>query len=1393
MDLTVTVVDASTGGSADLRVTAPGAAPAAPVLASLRQALGADPEAPLSVDGRPVAAEGTVADCGIADGQVIRVGGAVSRPQHIATVLVIASGPAAGHRIALSDGDRLIGRDLNCDVAVADASISRRHLRITTVSGTTTVTDLNSANGTLVDGEPLLPQLPARLAIGATVSIGDSELRVVEEPPSAATAPLLDGQPIIHRAPRLLAPTAPVEVSFPPPPPTPLPVRVPMLAAITPLIAGVALSLLLHQWQFLAFTALSPIMILGQAGSDRRSSRRSAREAAGSHDRATAEAGELLAAALAAERLRRRVAAPDISELTGAATARTRALWQRARNDPDALTLRLGRGNLPSDVRVVGGPGPAMVTDVPICVSLREVAVLGLCGPSALTAGLVRSLVIQAATLHSPADLRIVVLAPGRAQEWAWARWLPHLMARDEACTALFGLDDEQLRTRVAELTGRAVRDSDLEPHTLVIVDGAAGLRNSAAVLSLLERRAPTTSILWSATDERDLPGACQGVVRLFRAPRTELDFTRAGRADRSPATPDLVSPSVAEAAARALAPLRTARSETGDLPRTVRWADLNPVDVRARSDATRSLLKHWALGPSTAVILGQGADGAVRVDLGRDGPHALIAGTTGSGKSELLLSLVAGLAAANAPDQLSLLLIDHKGGAAFDQCAGLPHTIGVVTDLDGATTQRALLSLTAELRRREQLLAAVGATDLHTYRESGRGNNPLARLVIVVDEFASLAEEQPEFVGGLVGIAQRGRSLGVNLVLATQRPDGAVSADIRANTRLRICLGVARDNDSRDVIDCPDAASISRTTPGRGYLRIGPGELQAFQTAQIGGTRPSPSRPTITVSPVTMLGDVRPPITADPAARTDLDLLVQAANDAAASLGCATPPPPWLPPLPDRLTVSELPAIDQPAVVAWALLDLPATGRQRPLCLDLTRGDTTLIAGTARSGRTTAAATMATTAAARVPPERLRIWAVDASSGLRALADLPHCGAVVPAHDTERVERLLAHLSDEVARRRQAPNGEGPALMVVIDSWEGLAAGGDLRDGGRLGDTVLRLATEGPSAHLHVIITCDRGGLIGRLGAAASNKLVLRLADPGDFALIGMSGRDLPGDLPAGRGFLAADLTLAQVALLDASTVRAATAWPAPKTVVRRFAPLPHRISLSDLPAPDHSPGGHLVLGISADDLSPVLVSRAALGRSFVIAGPPGSGRSTALLLLARQLSARPIAVSCASRSPLAEHPATIWLPRDDQDHALAILDSLSGTSSPPPDVLIDDADLLAEGPLWTRLETLIREGCDGSRVIALSGTPDAIAVAFRGPLVQAKRGKVGLLLCPAGPHDGEVLGIRLPRRDLGDEPPGRGWLARGGRATRLQLADPGAQPRTELELSAFGVRRRE
>ena len=371
--------------------------------------------------------------------------------------------------------------------------------------------------------------------------------------------------------------------------------------------------------------------------------------------------------------------------------------------------------------------------------------------------------------------------------------------------------------------------------------------------------------VVAGAPSRAELPAGCGAVVAGSAAEHVYDDA-----AGPVAFVPDLVGSWWADRLSRALAPLRC--SDPTDERSDAVAGSPSSTPSAARSSRRRG----WPTGggrerapvapgrgrcrtplPSS----GAGPDGPFVVDLCRDGPHVLVGGTTGSGKSEFLRTLVTSLAISAPPEELTFVLVDFKGGAAFAACAALPHVVGLVTDLDDHLVSRALTSLRAELRRRERLLAAVGAGDLEAYhRLRPDDSEPLPRLVVVVDELRALVDELPDFVSGLVRLAALGRSLGVHLVLATQRPSGALTAEVQANVSLRIAFRVRDRADSVDVVDDGAAADIAPSTPGRaararGGRRTGhlPGrDGRGAASAQRGGAhgarlpgRRSPRRPT--------------------------------------------------------------------------------------------------------------------------------------------------------------------------------------------------------------------------------------------------------------------------------------------------------------------------------------------------------------------------------------------------------------------------------------------------------------------------------------------------------------------------------------------------------------------
>jgi DNA segregation ATPase FtsK/SpoIIIE, S-DNA-T family len=1428
----VTVVTTGNGRRDDVTIEAPAATPIGTIVSRLRDVVGAPPDARATIgtatpqhlgDG-----EGNEASMGsfgqgvLRDGVIVTFG---AKPASAVTPsyleLRVVAGPAAGDVHPLVMGTSSVGRGHLARIGIDDPGISRRHALLSVDPDGVRVADAGSTNGTTIDGDPLGAR-PVPLRQGARLRMGASTLVVaIPDAVPISVRPTADGQLSFNRPPRLDAPdptVSGVKIGFPAEPTVRERHRLPLVATIAPLIAGVALAAIMRRPEYLLFIVLSPLMMAGQWVSDLAGHRKATRADRTDYEAALGKAARALSDALSAEAVERRRRAPDAVTLSKMASAPTARLWERRRDDTDFLLLNLGCGTVVADVDVFSDgsrttAGPPPVNDVPVTVALAKVGVLGIAGPSSTRTAMARAIVGQLAVLHSPRDLGLVLLTEAeRVEEWGWLRWLPHVQPLADATSqVLLGVDADSVATRVGELVtlieARQAAVGGGSPRAIVVlVDGARALRRMAALADVLAS-GPEVGVYAICLDEMTthLPEEC-GAVAVANSGAT-LVLAVPGVASAQDAIPDGASVTWADHLARALAPLRDdSPGKSGTLPGAVRWLAIAGFGA----DMTTDLVSRWRAGVgSTSALVGTGTDADFVVDIARDGPHALIAGTTGSGKSELLQTLIASLACSNRPDELTFVLIDYKGGAAFGACAALPHTVGVVTDLDGRLVERALASLSAELKRREAVLATAGAPNLDVFRTGG---GTLARLIIVVDEFASLAEELPDFVGGLVGIAQRGRSLGVHLVLATQRPEGVVSADIRANANLRICLGVVRESESRDVIDAGDAARISRATPGRGYARTGHGELQVFQSGRVGGWPTDDTdnaRIDVELSPFQSLCAPRVATAAergtDAAAATDLDSIVSACCSAADRLGLTAPNSPWLPPLP-ALIPAEATGDRSPLTAVLAVLDMPAAQARHYYEIDLDRIGHLVIAGSARSGRTTALRTIVGGLVASTPVRDLHVYSIDCAGGsMAALSTFPHCGAAIGAHDHERVRRLLSVLKAELVLRQSSFAAAGfgslteqravsprplPHVVVFVDGWESFLSTFEDVESGAVIDETMRLLREGASVGIHVVVTADRAGLVGRLASTVENRLVLRLADRSDFALIGLPPRAVPADMPAGRGFLTDTLAEAQVCTISmdpsgpaqvaalatiaaAARVRDAdvprSAWP------RRIDPLPSVITMVEVgtavgATSQRAGSALLTLGIGGDELAPVTIDLLEFGPGFLIAGPPRSGRSTALATMAAGLRAagwRVVAVT----------------PRDSivRDYAHETFDATQFGADATFDrglgrlaVLVDDAEIVAESPAAGVLDRLTRTARDSGHLVVIAGTTEELSVGFRGFIVDVRRARAGLLLAPRGPLDGEVLGVRLPRNIGGAVPVGRGQLIARGVVTQLQVALP-------------------
>jgi S-DNA-T family DNA segregation ATPase FtsK/SpoIIIE len=780
----------------------------------------------------------------------------------------------------------------------------------------------------------------------------------------------------------------------------------PLIATIAPLAAAGVMWAITQSPFVLMFAALSPVIAVAGVADGRRQSRRARRRAA----RERAAAIEQLTARVRdrqeRELLERRVRTP--SATFGMSEAGRTGRWT---GDAGRFaTVSLGTGTVPSAVRVAGEPVDddeltllqrfAYLENAPIEVDAT--GGIGLVGSHALTRSIARALVVQ--LVHAlPPNLLTVAAVPEIG--WDWALALPHWNPEG----------GEHNTVRVVEARSPGL-------HAPALLTNTSGKRSALIVLA-------------ESLDELTLP--CRVIVRLD-SPRSASLIAEPNLSTPGPAgapmpeyVPELLSDQQALLYAGLLAQHAhasgLARAGT-TMPDAVDFAELEHGTV---DDPAASL----------KATLGIGTDGPVTLDLVADGPHAVVAGTTGSGKSELLTTWIAALAAKYSPQSVGFLLVDFKGGSAFAPLIGLPHCLGVITDLGPAEAERALRSLKAELRRRERMLADWGVRSI---AESG---GRLGRLVIVVDEFAAMLDGFPELHALFVDIAARGRSLGVHTILCTQRPAGVVRDALLANCAMRISLRVHDALDSIAVVGTDAAAKLPAARPGRCVIA----SAGAITTAQIAVT-----------------------------SREHIDAIVL---EWSRSQGIPQRRP-WLDPLPELITLESVSPPERSSAVV-AVEDVPDEQRQS---VATWRGEDghLLITGVHRSGKTTAvqtiAAQLAESSIAVDGPEQL--W----DALMSFLENGSGNGQATTAGND------LSNLS-----------GNGQRQTLLIDDLDALIARMPSEYQDATVEALARVLREGPRRSVSVVAAVQRmTPMLRACGALFSSTLLLEQNDKHDYALAG-------------------------------------------------------------------------------------------------------------------------------------------------------------------------------------------------------------------------------------------------------------------------------------------------
>jgi len=1395
-------------------------------------------EAPtLWLSDRELLGHQTVEDSGIRAGVVIGMGGpvgGVSRPPALYQLEVFA-GPDQGWRAELTAGTHLVGRAQYPQFR--DRDMSRLHAQIDITDVGATVRDRDSSNGTTLDGVKVgsAPEEAVEIVSGQILSLGQNRAILTALPePDVKLRPFPDDPSILrfNRPPRVRRTVKSQEVTLQPPPGDREKRALLSVALyfLLPVAGAVIAATVLRQPMYLLFGLMGPAMGLGSMFAESRLGSKRHRRESELYAAASAAANEQLAAALTEERADRHRRFPSPAAVVRFALGPNSRLWERHPTDEDFLELRVGIGDVAATTRVksniVGESEPLILSAVPLTVDLRSAGVVGIAGDDRWTEEVARWLLMQLAGMHSPADITLCLVTESQGDRWQWMRWLPHAMPIVPAAAVVnVGLSPATIEARLGELsdvlTGRvesrlAGRNAARNQKAIVVVvDGARDLSAYAGLTRLLDD-GPDHGIytICIETERQELPKECQSfLVQSSRQSGRATLYIPGG--DELHVICDSSSPEDADQLARAISPLRDVSSpgSGGHLPELV---PLLPL-LELNSTEPEVVRDYWMRNPRrTRVPVGVTAEGPYTIDLDDDGPHALVAGMTRMGKSEFLRTWIAALGATNHPETLNFLLFDYKGNAAFQDCARLPHTVETITDLDEDIAERALASLGAELKRRERVLSAARAQDLAQYVELGAPGGPLPRLMIVIDEFRALITAVPAFVDGLVDVAARGGSLGLHLVLATQKPSGnVVSPHIKSQTNLRVALRVADTTDSTEIMDSPVAAHISPLARGRAFARVGQSSLIPFQAALIGRRRVRTRQSSVDVTPAPWYSldsvvDDTDENAADPR-DTDLAALVEQLRSAAQLAGIKEQEPPWRPRLKTVVTAAEVSALQKantsPLSIPYGLEDRPWEQDQVASTFDIDTQHSLLIAGESQSGRTTCLRTIAGQIALRCNPDDVHLYAIDCGAGqLNALATLPHVGIVAGRREVGRIARLLERLTGEVRNRQEvlaavgaadinehraiAPcNAHLPYVVLLIDRWEGFLSELDTLDGGRLTDMVIELLTEGVSAGFRLIVTGDRRALTGRLPAYIETKIVLRFRDPNDYTMAGLTRA--PSSPPAaGRGFRVSDRVEIQLATLshdpsgkEQTTAIAALATRLPEMNPRNnppfiIEPLPTRIRFEDvagLASPDPPPLTPLI-AVGGDTLMPISVDLLNEGPGFVIGGPRRSGRSNALCVIVESLiqGGSQVVLLSPRRSPLrtlkerAGVAALVTGTNPDPVVVGELLNPLDG----PLAVVIDDGELLLGADIQDLLQQVAREGSDNGHVLIVAGTTQDLLSVSRGYTAEARKGRTGLLLRPENPQQGALFGTTsLLRTEMAPAPPGRGFLFRNGVRMPVQV----------------------
>ena len=1084
----------------------------------------------------------------------------------------------------------------------------------------------------------------------------------------------------------------------------------------------------------------------------------------------------------------------ELSTLVG-----SRRMWERGPDDSDALEVRVGTGpttlctpiNVPDSgatedldpvcavsmrqtIKAVG-----TVPDMPVVIQLQAFRFLSVSGmastrgeePADPSRDMVRAMVLQMALAHGPETCGIEAIGG----QWEWLKWLPHARTPEKA------------RFRILIVDG-------------VLTTGTEDFFHDDSFTTIIEVGGAPSSALRVRAEHEGLSLVAGEQLQVV---------TAAGVEDLG--SPDGMSTAGATLLARSMASYRRPDSTSGrrgsDLMGLLGYRDVEELAAsgmwHGREGSARLMVPIGidTVGQPVTVDLKESAHGGM-------GPHGLCIGATGSGKSELLRTLVTALAATHSPDELNLVLVDFKGGATFLGCDRLPHTSAVITNLEEESTlvERMYDAISGEMNRRQELLRTAGnfanVSEYNASVTAVREHGPLPALVIVVDEFSELLGQHPDFAELFVAVGRLGRSLHVHLLLASQRLEEGRLRGLDSHLSYRIGLKTFSSAESRQVLGVTDAYHLPGQ-PGAGYLKSDAEALARFQASYVSGPlprralaedsgdHPAPTRGRVqlfhgwsqeeeSASAAVVLDD----------STTVLTEVVRAAAEEA-HIRDQSAHRIWLPPLPPVIELSALPglsgvhaagavspAADQRQLCApIGIIDRPYYQRQDELIIDFTQhGGHMALCGGPQSGKSSALRTIVSALALRHDPQTARFYVIDLGGGqLTSLERLPHVAGVAGREEGEKVRRIV----DEVAGFIRRP--ERCATFLVIDGWHHIGtSNAEFED---IAEKVTEIVADGASAHVHVIIATSRWTTMRpAIRDLIANRLELRLGE----ALDSLIDRKLQHKLPSapGRGLTLAgeNMLLARTSNQDIAHICRVHAAADP---VPQLKMLPAVLTPSALAAQGGVPTGEIAWGIGGRDLD-TLTWNPSREPHLVAIGAQGCGKSTFLAQIMRGISdfaredARLVVIDqrrahlgTLEQNMVAAYAATQSSAQETIVDTVRTLESrLPGPGITPaqlaardwwqgPDIylVIDDADLLSDIALSPLLE-LLPHARDIGLHLVIARKSGGIGRALFGQFFSAVRDlQPALLLFDADRDEGTIFGLKPCH-----QPPGRGqWSIRG------------------------------